>query len=73
MACGRLFEGVTKAEGVTIIPPEITNLLGKSPHEYFQARMEMINFNNNKTQEKKEKKVVQLENKAQLGNKAIDF
>lgn len=42
VACGRLFEGVVKADGVTAIPAEITNLLGKSPHEYFQAGMEMM-------------------------------
>lgn len=31
-----------------MIPPEITNLLGKSPHEYFQAGMELVNHNNTK-------------------------
>ncbi len=62
-----------------MIPAEITNLLGKSPHEYFQARMEMINYSNNKGQEKKDKKLPltatkmnQVENKAEE-NKAIDF
>lgn len=48
MACGRLFEGVLKSEGATMIPAEVTNLLGKSPHEYFQAGMEMVNHNNKK-------------------------
>jgi hypothetical protein len=31
-----------------MIPAEITSLLGKSPHEYFQAGMEMVNYNNTK-------------------------
>jgi hypothetical protein len=32
-----------KSEGATALPSEVTNLLGKSPHEYFQAGMEMVN------------------------------
>ena len=52
MACGRLFEGVMKSEGMTL-PAEVTNLLGKSPHEYFQAGMEMVNYNTKKNASEK--------------------
>ena len=41
-----MFEGVAKSEGVSNIPSEITNMLGKSPHEYFLANMDLVNFNN---------------------------
>lgn len=40
VACGRLFEGVMKGEGKAI-PAEVSNKLGRSPHEYFQAGMQM--------------------------------
>ncbi len=53
VACGRLFEGVAKSQGKTHIPPEITNLLGKSPHEWFQAGMQLLNYSQ-KGQEKSE-------------------
>ena len=52
MACGRLFEGVMKSEGMTLTA-EVTNLLGKSPHEYFQAGMEMVNYNTKKNASEK--------------------
>lgn len=64
MACGRLFEGVAKAEGTVIIPPEITNMLGRSPHEYFQAGMDLVNYNNNKGMEKNDKKMDAVDSKA---------
>jgi len=41
-----------KSEGMTL-PAEVTNLLGKSPHEYFQAGMEMVNYNTKKNASEK--------------------
>lgn len=56
MACGRLFEGTARSEGITSIPSEITDMLGKSPHEYFLAGMDLTNFTNTKGQDRKEPK-----------------
>lgn len=58
MACGRLFEGVAKSEGFNSIPTEITNNLGKSPHEYFLARMDLVSRSNNQ-QEKGDRRMVE--------------
>jgi hypothetical protein len=41
-----------KSEGMAL-PAEVTNLLGKSPHEYFQAGMEMVNHNTKKNASEK--------------------
>ncbi len=42
-----------RSEGATALPAEVTNLLGKSPHEYFQAGMEMVNQGNKKNASEK--------------------
>ena len=52
MACGRLFEGVAAEEGFKQLSPDIMNMLGKSPHEYFYAHMELIGKTSEKTGKK---------------------
>lgn len=42
-----------KSEGATALPSEVTNLLGKSPYEYFQAGMEMVNQGNKRNASEK--------------------
>lgn len=39
-------------------------MLGRSPHEFFQAGMDLVNHNNNKGMEKKEKMAPQGQSKA---------